>query len=168
VPAYKLFGGDVAYVWHSGLHSSVVAKDLDDTGFERRAQIIWDKPSLVISRGHYHWKHEPLWYAVRAGKNASWCGDRSQSTVWEISRKDGQEETIHSTQKPVECMARPIRNHGKSGDVVYDPFCGSGTTISAAEQLDRTCVALELNPAYCDVIVERWQKLTGGKAVRKP
>lgn len=165
-PAWKLFTGDIFYTWCDSLHNPLVARDLDEVGCERRALIIWKKPSLVISRGHYHWQHEVCWYGVRAGKSAKWCGDRTQSTVWDITRKDGQEETEHSTQKPVECMARPIRNHGVHGDVVYDPFCGSGTTLIAAEQLERVCVALELNPAWCDVIVERWQKLTGGKATR--
>jgi DNA modification methylase len=168
IAVYKLFTGDVAYVWCGSLQSPLVAKELDAVTLERRSLIIWDKPALVISRGHYHWKHETCWYAVRKGKSARWCGDRTSSTVWEIARKDGSDETVHSTQKPVECMGRPIRNHGIAGDVVYDPFCGSGTTLVAAEQLERTCVALELSPAYCDVIVERWQKLTGGKAHRNP
>jgi DNA modification methylase len=163
---WRLFGGDVAYAWCSGIHGIAVALDLDAVGFERRAQIIWRKPSLVIGRGAYHWQHEPCWYAVRSGKPAKWTGDRTQSTVWDIAVKDGQGQTEHSTQKPVECMARPIRNHGAAGDVVYDPFCGSGTTLIAAEQLDRTCVGIELSPAYCDVIVERWQNLTGKKATR--
>jgi DNA modification methylase len=164
--AWKLFAGDVAYVYCGSLQSDVVARDLEASGFERRSLIIWKKPSLVIGRGHYHWQHETCWYAVREGKSSKWCGDRTQSTVWDITRKDGSDETIHATQKPVECMARPIRNHGVAGDVVYDPFCGSGTTLVAAEHLERACVALELSPAYCDVIVERWQKLTGGKAKR--
>lgn len=164
--AWRLFGGDVAYTWCSGVHGIAVALDLDAVGFERRAQIIWRKPSLVIGRGAYHWQHEPCWYAVRTGKPAKWTGDRTQSTIWDIAIKDGQESTEHSTQKPLECMARPMRNHGAAGDVVYEPFCGSGTTLIAAEHLARTCVALELSPAYCDVIVERWQKLTGEKAKR--
>jgi len=164
--AWKLFPGDVVYTWCDPLHCNVAAAELDTNGFERRALIAWNKPSLVISRGHYHWKFEALWYAVRAGKTARWSGDRKQSTVWDIARRDGQDETIHSTQKPIECMARPIRNHGTTGDAVYDPFCGSGTTLMAAEHLGRVCVALEIDPGYCDVIVERWQKLTGGKAVR--
>jgi DNA modification methylase len=165
-PAWKLSVADVAYVWCGGLTSDVVARDLDAAGYVRRSLICWKKPAIVIGRGHYHWQHESCWYAVREGKSSKWCGDRTQSTVWEIARKDGSDETIHSTQKPVECMARPIRNHGVKGDVVYDPFCGSGTTLIAAEHLERVCVALELKPAYCDVIVERWQKLTGGKASR--
>lgn len=167
LPAWRLFAGPVAYVWCGGLHSHVVAGDLETAGFGLRSQIIWRKPAIVISRGHYHWQHEPCWYAVRDGNSARWGGDRTQSTVWDISRRDGSEETIHATQKPIECMARPIRNHGGLGDVVYDPFCGSGTTLIAAEQLGRVCVALELTPGYCDVIVERWQRLTGDKAQRQ-
>ena len=166
--AWKLFVGDVAYVYHSGIHGTAVATDLRATGMELRAQIIWRKPSLVIGRGAYHYQHEPCWYAVRQGKAAKWTGDRTQSTVWDISPRDGQEETEHSTQKPLECMARPMRNHGQAGDVIYEPFAGSGTTLIAAEHLERICVAVELSPAYCDVIVERWQKLTGGKARRNP
>jgi DNA modification methylase len=165
--AWRLFVGDVAYVWHSGTHGTATADDLRAVAFELRSQIIWRKPSIVIGRGAYHYQHEPCWYAVREGKAAKWAGDRTQSTVWDIAVKDGQEQTEHSTQKPLECMARPIRNHGQAGDVVYDPFCGSGTTLIAAEHLGRVCVALELAPAYCDVIVERWQRLTGDKAQRQ-
>jgi DNA modification methylase len=168
VAAWRLHAGPVAYVWCSGLHSHVVAADLGAAGFNLRAQIVWRKPALVISRGHYHWQHEPCWYAVREGKTARWGGDRTQSTIWDLARKDGSEETNHSMQKPIECMARPIRNHGQAGDVVYDPFCGSGTTLVAAEHLGRVCVALELSPGYCDVIVERWEKLCGAKAIRNP
>ena len=165
--AWKLHEGAVAYVWCGGLHSHVVASDLGTAGYDLRSQIVWRKPAIVISRGHYHWQHEPCWYAVRDGQSARWGGDRTQSTIWDLARKDGSEETIHATQKPIECMARPIRNHGTVGDVIYDPFCGSGTTLVAAEQLGRVCVALELAPAYCDVIVERWQRLTGDKAQRQ-
>jgi DNA modification methylase len=163
-PSYKLFPGHVAYVWHAGRFAADLVVNLRDSGFEVRTQVIWRKPRFIISRGHYHWQHEPCWYAVRKGGSAKWCGDRSQSTVWDIALKDGGEDTNHSTQKPVECMARPIRNHGGKDDDVYDPFLGSGTTIIAAEQLGRRCYGLELSPAYCDVIVARWEKLTGRKA----
>jgi DNA modification methylase len=88
--------------------------------------------------------------------------EASMTTVWEIDARDGSEETIHGTQKPIECMARPIRNH--MGDV-YDPFLGSGTTLIAAEQLGRICYGMEISPVYCDVIVKRWETLTGKKAV---
>lgn len=163
---YALFKGAVAYVWHGHLQIDIAASDLERCHLQRRALIVWAKPEFVIGRGHYQYQHETCWYAVREGKSASWVGDRKQSTLWTISRRDGSEATVHSTQKPLECMARAIRNHGGSDDVVYDPFLGSGTTLIAADKLGRKCMGLELNPAYCDVIVERWQNLTGGKASR--
>lgn len=164
--AYKLFPGHVAYVWHADWHASQTAINLNDSKFEIKTQIIWRKPIFVVSRGHYHWQHEPCWYATRSGGSAKWCGDRSQSTVWDITNRVNDEgKNDHGTQKPVECMARPIRNHGGKDDDVYDPFLGSGTTIIAAEQLGRRCYGLEISPAYCDVIVQRWQALTGKKAI---
>lgn len=171
--SYKHFPGHVAYVWHAGRFAADLVVNLRDAGFGIRTQIIWAKKSLVIGRGHYHWQHEPCWYAVRKGGSAKWCGDRTQSTIWDIAnmhRTQGNVDdgkTSHSTQKPVECMARPIRNHGGKDDDVYDPFLGSGTTLIAAEQLGRRCFGIEISPAYCDVIVERWEKLTGKKAERQ-
>jgi len=164
--AYNLFPGDVAYVWHASYFTVDVGLNLRQAGFAIRASIIWRKPSLVLSRGHYHWQHEPCWYGVRKGRAARWCGDRTQSTVWDIARNDGTGETVHGTQKPVECMARPIRNHGGKGDDVYDPFLGSGTTLIACEQLGRQCLGLEVDPGYCDVIVARFENVTGKKAER--
>lgn len=170
--AYALFKGSVAYVWHAGVFAADVARHLGATEMVIRSQIIWRKPSLVMSRGHYHWQHEPCWYAVRKGKTGEWIGGRKQSTLWDIQSKvgfvsKGNEDvnTTHGSQKPLEAMARPIRNH--KGDV-YDPFLGSGTTLIAAQKLGRRCFALELEPAYCDVVVSRWEKLTGGKAERVP
>jgi DNA modification methylase len=161
--AYKLFPGDVAYVWHAGRFAGDLAANLSTAGFGIRAQIIWRKPAFAISRGHYHWQHEPCWYAVREGRTSKWVGDRSQSTVWDISNKI-EDRTEHGTQKPVECMARPISNHGGQADAVYDPFLGSGTTLIACQQIGRRCFGLELDPRYCDVIVQRWEKLTGRRA----
>lgn len=161
--AWSLFPGDVAYVWHAGSRAHVVADSLIATGFDVRAQIVWAKNNLVISRGHYHPKHEPCWYAVRRNRGGHWQGDRTQSTVWDIP-KPQKSETGHSTQKPVECMRRPIVNNSARGDAVYDPFLGSGTTIIAAETEGRRCFGLELNPAYVDVIVKRWQDFTGRQA----
>jgi DNA modification methylase len=181
--AWKLFPGRVAYVWHGGLHSATVHQSLIAAGFHVRAQIVWVKPRMVISRGHYHWQHEPAfvagrepegsdrtceetWYAVRKGASSEWEGGRKQTTVWEIGFK-GEVKTLHGTQKPVECMARPIRNHGGGQDAVYDPFLGSGTTLIAAEHLGRQCYGMELDPRYCDVIVQRWENITGQKAARE-
>ena len=167
--AYKLFAGAVAYVWHAGVHAGAVAVDLHASDLLIRGQIIWRKERFSIGRGAYHWGHEPCWYAVRKGASAKWCGDRSQSTVWDIKRPQVGEAgedmlTDHGTQKPVECMARPIRNHGGLDDAVYDPFLGSGTTLIACEQLGRVCFGMELSPGYCDVIVQRWQAATGSAA----
>jgi ParB-like chromosome segregation protein Spo0J len=101
--AWALFPGDVAYVWHGALHAGTVADSLAAAGFEIRSQIIWTKERLVLSRGHYHWQHEPCWYAVRKGGSGTWGGDRKQTTVWPIASKGQDAETVHSTQKPVEC-----------------------------------------------------------------
>ena len=114
----------------------------------------------MLSRGDYHWQHEPCWYAVRKGKTGHWAGDRKQTTLWQIPSRD-KSETGHGTQKPVECMKRPIENNSSPGQAVYEPFCGSGTTIIAAEMTGRTCHAIELDPAYVDVAVKRWQAFTG-------
>lgn len=160
--AWAHFPGDVAYVWHAGVHATTVAESLQASGFDIRCQIIWAKSRFAISRGHYHWQHEPCWYAVRKGKGGHWVGDRSQTTLWEISHT--RSETGHSTQKPVEAMRRPIENNSSPGQAVYEPFAGSGTTIIAAEMTGRCCYALELNPTYIDVAVRRWQEFTGEEA----
>lgn len=161
--AWALFPGDVAYVWHAGNKANIVADSLTSCDLHIRAQIIWVKHQFVISRGHYHPHHEPCWYAVRKGKTGHWGGGRKQSTVWQID-KPLKSETGHSTQKPVECMRRPIENNSAPGQPVYDPFLGSGTTMIAAETTGRVCYGLELSPAYVDVIVKRWQEFTGKTA----
>ncbi len=168
--AWALFGGNVAYVWHAGRHASETQISLEATAFEMRSQIVWVKQHFVIGRGHYHWQHEPCWYAVRKGKAAKWKGGHKQSTVWNIQNRSpfgGEQEdadSAHSAQKPIECMRRPILNHTKAGDDVYDPFVGSGTTIIAAEEAGRACQALDIDPAYVDVSVKRWQDYTGQSA----
>jgi DNA modification methylase len=100
---------------------------------------------------------------VRKSANGHWAGDRKQTTLWQIS-KPQKSETGHSTQKPVECMRRPIENNSSPGQAVYEPFGGSGTTIIAAEMTGRTCHAIELSPAYIDVAVKRWQAFAGKQA----
>jgi DNA modification methylase len=160
--AWALFPGDVAYVWHGALHASTVADSLAACGFEIRSQIVWAKPSLVMGRGHYHWQHEPCWYAIRG--TGHWSGDRKQSTLWHIENRNQDAETIHSTQKPVECMRRAIVNNSSPGQTVYEPFCGSGTTIIACEKEARIAFAIELEPAYIDVALTRWQNFTGKQA----
>jgi DNA modification methylase len=159
--AWALFPGDVAYVWHGALHATTVAESLNAVGFDVRSQIIWAKERLVLSRGDYHWQHEPCWYAVRRKGKGHWSGDRKQSTLWQIASRDQDAETIHGTQKPVECMRRPILNNSSPGQAIYEPFSGSGTTIIAAETTGRACYAMELDPTYVDVAVARWQTFTG-------
>jgi len=162
--SWALFGGDIAYVWHADTKSPEVAESLTSCNFVLRNLIVWAKSSMVIGRGDYHHQHEPCWYCVRDGKPGRRTDDRTQTTLWSID-KPRKSETGHSTQKPVECMARPLQNH--EATVVYDPFLGSGTTLIAAEQLGRRCYGMEISPAYCDVIIKRWETLTGKKATRE-
>lgn len=151
---YSLFDGDVAYVWHGGKFAGLVASNLLSAGMDVRCQIVWRKQHFVVSRGHYHGQHEPCWYSVRKGHTAKWNGDRKQSTIWDISNVI-ENHTVHGTQKPVECMERPIRNHGDKDDDVYDPFTGSGTTLVAAERQGRRCYGMEIEPKYVAVTLQR-------------
>ena len=171
--AYALFPGDVAYVWHGALHGDVVATGLAACGLQIRTQIVWTKQHFVLSRGDYHWKHETCWYAVREGKTSHWQGDRTQTTIWEIAsnnpfgNRQREQSWGHGTQKPVECMRHPIVNNSRPGQALYDPFLGSGTSVIAAEMTGRVCCGLELNPAYVDVVVRRWQLFTGRNALHQ-
>ena len=180
--AWRLFPGAAAYVWHAGLQSSIVQSSLERAQFTLRAQIIWAKDRLALSRGDYHWQHEPCWYGVRDGRPGRRTADRSQSTLWRIetpsalehppeavttvweipTREDGGHG--HGTQKPVECMARPMRNH--HAPEIFEPFCGSGSSIIAAETLGRRCYANELNPTYVQLDIDRWEAFTGKTAVK--
>lgn len=169
--AYVLFPGNVVYIWHAGKYSAEVAMHLRNCEFDIVSQIIWVKQHFALSRGDYHWQHEPCWYAVRKGNQHNWQGARDQSTTWEIKNNNSfgnssKEETWgHGTQKPVECMARPIINNTSDGDYIYDPFGGSGTSIIAAEKHNRKCFMMEISENYCDIIVKRWQKFTGNDAI---
>ena len=161
--AWALFPGEVAYIWHSGTKAHIVAQSVEENGFNIRAQIIWAKNNMVIGRGDYHPKHEPCWYAVKKGSKGYYVGGRKQTTVWDIP-KPQKSETGHSTQKPVECMKRPIENNSSAGQAVYEPFSGSGTTIIAGEMTGRSIHAIELDPGYVDVAIKRWQDFTGEQA----
>ena len=170
--AYSLFTGDVAYVWHASHFTHKIALNLENCGFSLVNLIIWKKtrPTLGYPAANYHHQTEPLWYAVRKNKNHNWQGRRDQTTVWDIegysgSKGDGEEKTGHGTQKPIECMLRPILNNSAEGESVYDPFGGSGTTLIACERSKRNCYMMELSPIYIDVIVRRWEKETGQKAI---
>ena len=151
-PAWKLFNGDVAYVYHADRMSATVQASLESAGFIIRAQIIWAKDRMAMSRGDYHWQHEPCWYAVRQDGKGPSNDDRTQTTLWNIPARDDAGHG-HGTQKPLECMARPIRNH--TFGTIYDPFLGSGTTMVACENLGRKCRGIEISPDYCAVILQR-------------
>jgi DNA modification methylase len=165
--AWALFPGDVAYVWHAGVHARTVIESLEAAGFAIRSQIVWAKPRLVLGRGDYHWQHEPCFYAVRKGATGHWQGARDQTTLWQIAMVGSEDdaETVHGTQKPLECMRRPIVNNSAPSEAVYDPFLGSGTTLIAAELTRRICFGIDIDPRYCDVTIERWQRLTGSAAI---
>jgi DNA modification methylase len=171
--AWTLFPGAVVYVWHAGIHAAEVALGLQTCGFQIRSQIIWLKQHFAISRGAYHWKHEPCRYAVRRGETGHWRGDRTQTTVWEVANLNPfggkgaaeNEATGHGTQKPVEIMRRPILNHTRPGEACYDPFLGSGSTLIAAQSTGRVCYGMEIDPKYVDVAVLRWQRYSGQQAV---
>lgn len=165
---YDLFKGNIAYVWHASTFVDIFMNGLKKAGFEINAQIIWNKKLLVIGHGDYQWKHEPCLYAIRKGANHSWKGGRDETTVWDIDNilfeKVASEKTNHPTQKPVEIYTKPIINHTKEGEYVYDPFAGSGSAIVACEKTNRCSLSIEIDPKFCDVIVKRWQDYTGKNA----
>jgi DNA modification methylase len=169
--AYAHFPGDVMYVWHAGVHAGEVAVSIESCGFDIRAQIIWKKQRFVISRGAYHWGHEPAYYSVRKGRSANWLGDRKQSTIWEVDNlvtanrgavEDDAENSItgHGSQKPVELFRRPILNHTSQGMAVYDCFLGSGASLIAAEVTGRILYGMDLDPKYVDCALLRWERMT--------
>jgi DNA modification methylase len=160
---------EVIYAWHASIHTSEVLAGLLRIGFLYPQQIIWDKGRTVLTRTHYWYQHEPCWYVRK--KNAPWYGKAGENaTVWSaVSPKfifsgSDEQKYDHPTQKPVELMRRPILNHTKRGELVYDAFLGSGTTLAAAELTERTCCGMELDPKYVEVVILRWQSLVGKQA----
>lgn len=159
----------VAYVWHASRFTSEVLAGLLRIGFIHHQQIIWRKTQAALTRTHYWFNHEPCWYVRK--KNAPWYGRPGENTtVWDaaspkmIMGGSTEEKFDHPTQKPIEVMRRPILNHTKRGELVYEPFLGSGTTLAAAEVTDRICYGIELDPKYVDVVIRRWQTLSGKQA----
>ena len=163
---------DTAYVWHASAFAIEVGLGLRRIGFDIKQQIIWRKPHFALSRQHYHWQHEPCWYARKDG-SAKFRGSRDQSTIWEAASPkmlmnpagEHEEKVDHPTQKPLVLYTRPIENHLAPGGCFYEPFGGSGTAIAAAEKTGRRCIAIELDPRFVDVIVLRWQRLSGKDAM---
>lgn len=128
-------------------------------------QIIWKKPGFVLTRsGMYHWAHELCFFGWRRGHQPPWYGPKNQTSVWELGRDADAGQ--HPTQKPVALFLPPITNHTLEGEAVYEPFAGSGSQFIAAEQTSRRCVGLEIEPRYCQVVIDRWEAFTGQTAVK--
>jgi DNA modification methylase len=154
-------GGGI-YICHADSEGINFRSAMVNAGWFLKQCIIWVKNSLVLGRQDYHWQHEPILYGWKPGAAHKFYGDRKQTTVWQIDRPMASRE--HPTMKPVSLCAKAIENSSKAGDIVLDLFGGSGSTLIACEQLNRTCYMTELDPIYCDVIIERWENFTGQKA----
>lgn len=172
----NIFMVDVAYIWHGGKHAHIVGHGIENAGFEIIAQIIWAKNISAMSRGDYHWQHEPCYYCVRKGKQHNWQGARDQHTIWEakVAQCTGKKNTDdwdmndnedkmhgHPACKPVSLYVRPILNNSMAGDLIVDAFLGSGTCVIAAHRTGRRCFGIEIMPRHCDSAIRRIIKETG-------
>lgn len=160
-----LMDGAMVYAVMSAQEWGNIMKVMEEAGFHWPSTIIWNKDHFVLSRKDYHTKYEPMWYGW-LGNEKRLCPltDREQSDVWDIDRPISSPE--HPTMKPVELVARSIRNSSRKDNLIIDFFGGSGTTLIAAEQTGRVCNMMELDPKYVDVICARYENITGTKAVR--
>ena len=158
---------DVGYVWYASAHTLEVLEGLLAIGFELAQQVIWDKGLFAMSRQWYHWAHEPCFVVRKPGAKVPFYGERNQATIWRapspkmIMAGSTEARQDHPAQKPVVLFETPIANHLRAGEAVYDPFCGSGTTLIAAERLGRRCYAMEIDPKYVQVAIERWRSFSG-------
>jgi DNA modification methylase len=151
------------YIWHADLEGYNFRGAIKDCGQVIRSCLIWNKPSLVMGRSDYHWKHEPCLYGWKDGASHLWATDRKQSTVIDFIGKVKKND-LHPTMKPVELIEYQVLNNTKGQDVVLDTFGGSGSTLIACEKTGRHSRLMELDPKYCDVIIKRWEDFTGKKA----
>ena len=159
-----LKSGASFYIWHSDIEGFNFRYALKQCGWVLRQTLIWVKNSLVMGRQDYQWKHEPCLYGWKGGASHNWYSDRKQTTTLEFNRPTKSE--LHPTMKPLDLWGYQIKNSTKQGDIVFDSFAGSGSTIIACEQLGRKAYCIELDTHYCDVIIARWEKLTGQEASR--
>lgn len=155
--------GAVFYIWYAGLKGYDFWGACFDVGWQVRQCLIWAKDILVLGRQDYQWQHEPCLYGWNEGGSHAWYSDRKQTTLLNFEKPKRSKE--HPTMKPIPLFGYQIQNSSKSGDVILDSFGGSGTTLLAAEQLNRAAYVMELDERYCDVIIKRWEQFTGGKAV---
>lgn len=168
--ALDLPPGVAAYVCHADTMGEQARQAFREAGFHMAACIVWAKSAAVLGRGDYHWMHEPLLYGWRDGAAHHWYGDRRQTTVWQIPTDHmaggDDHRYLHPTQKPVALVERALLNSSRPGDVVLDPFLGSGSTLIACERLGRRCFGIELDPRYVQVAIERWERFSGERAER--
>lgn len=156
--------GAAFYIWHAHMESLNFHYAVRNTNLMLKQCLIWNKNTIALGRQDYQWKHEPCLYGWKGGSAHKWYSDRKQPTVMDFNKPSRSAE--HPTMKPVELFASQIKNSSKVGDVVLDIFGGSGTTLIACEQLKRKCYTMELSERYSSAIIDRWEKLTGEKAVK--
>jgi len=160
--AHSKMGAPI-YVFHADSEGYNFRAAFKHAGYRLRQCLIWAKNSLVMGRQDYQWQHEPILYGWKEGAGHTWYGDRKQTTLVRFDKP--QKNAEHPTMKPVGLCGYFIHNSSKEGDVILDPFGGSGSTLIACEQMNRACYMSELDPKYCDVIIQRWETLTGLKGV---
>ncbi len=154
------------YCWSSCMVQGYeILKALIDGGLHIQGQIIWVKNAMTLGQADYQWRHEVCWYGWKEGTHHFWAGGRALTTVWEFT-KDANSSYVHPMQKPVALSAYAIQNSCPPQGMVMDLFSGSGSTLMGCEQTHRRFIGIELDPRYCDVIVQRWEKATGKTATR--
>lgn len=154
--------GGAFYIWHADTQRMNFLKACERAGMTIRECLVWVKNVFTLGRQDYQWRHEPCLYGWKDGASHQWYSDRKQSTVLEFDKPSSSSE--HPTMKPIPLIAYQIENSSKKGDLVLDMFGGSGSTLIACEKLGRKCVTMELDPHYCDVIISRWEEMTGQRA----
>jgi len=155
--------GAVFYIWHADSEGYNFRGACKDTGWVVRQCVIWKKQSMILGRQDYHWQHEPCLYGWKSGASHKWSSNRKQTTILEFDKPSRNGE--HPTMKPVALFEYQMLNNTDKGDIVLDSFGGSGTTLIAAEKNERIARIMELDPIYVDVIIRRWEQLTGRQAV---
>lgn len=156
--------GGAIYVCHSDTEGINFRTAFKNAGFKLSECLVWVKNALVLGRQDYHWRHEPILYGWKEGAAHYFVDDRTQDTVWEYDKPTVSK--LHPTMKPLELIGKALKNSSRKGEKILDLFGGSGSTMIACEQLKRICRMMEIDPIYCDVIIERWERFTGRKAVK--
>jgi len=156
-------GGSGIYVFHADTEGVNFRKALIDAGLKLAQCCVWVKQTMVMGRQDYHWQHEPILYGWKPTDSHRWYSDRKQTTVWKFDRP--MRSTDHPTMKPVALIEYPLTNSSRQGDVVLDLFGGGGSTLIACEKTARRARLMEVDPVYCDVIIQRWQNFTAKTAM---